>query len=171
VAPLRVDASHFSPDTRAFIEQLAAERVRYLIVGGEAVILHGHVRLTGDVDFFFSRDPENVLRLFEALRSFWDGEIPGIGTPDEFAPAGVVVQFGQPPNRIDLVNTIDGVSFDDAWAGRVEALVVGAGKEIPVTFIGLEALVKNKRASGRPRDLDDLAYLTGKKAGGADGPG
>jgi hypothetical protein len=162
VAPLRIDADHFSPDTRAFIERLAAESVRYLIVGGEAVILHGHLRLTGDVDFFFSNDPDNVRRLFEALRSFWDGDIPGIASPDEFGPAGVVVQFGQPPNRIDLINTIDGVSFDEAWTGRVEAVLVGEGSEVPVTFIGLEALVKNKRASGRPRDLDDLAYLTRK---------
>ena len=160
MSPVRIDAGHFSPDTRALIELLAAQQVRYLVVGGEAVILHGHVRLTGDVDVFFANDSENLRRLFAALESFWEGAIPGIDSPDAFAPDGVVVQFGLPPNRIDLINTIDGVSFEEAWRGRVEAVIVDDDDEIPVSFIGLEALIKNKRASGRPRDLDDLDYLT-----------
>ncbi|NJD18373.1 MAG: hypothetical protein FIA95_03700 [Gemmatimonadetes bacterium] len=154
-----MDASHFSPDTRAFFAALAAERVRYVVVGGEAVILHGHVRLTGDVDVFYSRDPENLRLLFAALESFWEGDIPGIDSPSALAPEGVVVQFGQPPNRIDLISDIDGVSFAEAWAGHVEAVIVGERDEISVRFIGLDALVKNKRASGRPKDLDDLSYL------------
>lgn len=156
---IRVDTSHFSPDTRAFLEALAAKKVRYLIVGGEAVILHGHVRLTGDVDFFFSRDPENVQRLFAALEEFWDGDVPGIESHEALVPKGIVVQFGQPPNRIDLVNDIDGVTFDEAWPGRVEAVVRTENGDVQIAFIGLEALVKNKRASGRPKDLDDLDYL------------
>lgn len=110
--PVRINAGHFSPDTRAFFSALA-------------------------------NDTENLRLLFAGLESFWDGDIPGIDSPDAFAPDGMVVQFGQPPNRIDLVNSIDGVSFDEAWAGRVHALV------------------KNKRASGRPKDLDDLNYLIG----------
>ncbi|MDP2957857.1 MAG: hypothetical protein Q8N53_15630 [Longimicrobiales bacterium] len=118
-----------------------------------------HVRLTGDVDVFFARDSENLGRLFAALESFWDGSIPGIDSPDAFAPEGVVVQFGQPPNRVDLINAIDGVSFEEAWPGRVDAVVVSDDGEVPVSFIGLDALVKNKRASGRPKDLDDLSYL------------
>ena len=160
MAPIRVDASHFSPDTRAFLGALAAKEVRYLIVGGEAVILHGHVRLTGDVDFFFARDRENLGRLFSALEEFWAGDIPGVESPADLAPEGLVIQFGHPPNRIDLVNDIDGVSFDEAWAGRVDAVVPTESGEVLLTFIGLEALVKNKRASRRPKDLDDLAYLT-----------
>ncbi len=162
MAPIRIDAGHFSEDTLALIKLLASQRVRYLIVGGEAVILHGHARLTGDVDIFFSRDRENLDRLFAALESFWDGSIPGIDSPDAFAPEGVVVQFGQPPNRIDLINAIDGVSFEGAWPGRVDAVVVRDDGEVPVSFIGLDALVKNKRASGRPKDLDDLSYLIRK---------
>lgn len=159
--PVRIDASHFSPDTRAFLESLAAKSVRYLIVGGEAVILHGHVRLTGDVDFFYSRDQGNLDRLFEALEDFWEGDVPGLGNPVDLAPEGIVIQFGQPPNRIDLVNAIDGVSFDEAWPGRVDAVIETERGHVPLAFIGLDALVKNKRASGRPKDLDDLAYLTG----------
>ncbi len=160
MAPVRVDASHFSPDTRAFLEALAARAVRYLIVGGEAVILHGHVRLTGDVDFFFARDRENLERLFSALEEFWEGDVPGVEAPEDLGPSGTVVQFGQPPNRIDLVNDIDGVTFDEAWPGRVDALIETGKGDVRLAFIGLEALVKNKRASGRPKDLDDLAYLT-----------
>lgn len=157
--PIRIDASHFSPDTRAFFAALAAERVRYVVVGAEAVILHGHVRLTGDVDVFYSNDSKNLRLLFAALEVFWEGDVPGIESPSAFAPEGVVVQFGQPPNRIDLINAIDGVSFAEAWAGHVEAVIVGEGDEIPIRFIGLDALVKNKRASGRPKDLDDLSFL------------
>jgi hypothetical protein len=158
VAPIRIDAGHFSPDTLAFIELLAARRVRYLIVGGEAVILHGHVRLTGDVDVFFSRDPDNIERLYSALAAFWDGSIPGIASSDDFTPeAWSSVRCS--PNRIDLVSH-DGVSFEEAWPGRVEAVIVGGVGEIPVIFIGLDALIRNKRASGRPRDLDDLSYLS-----------
>ena len=158
--PIRIDAAHFSPDTRAFVECLAAKGVRYLIVGGEAVILHGHIRLTGDVDFFFSRDRENLDRMFSAIEDFWEGDIPGIESPVELAPDGIVVQFGQPPNRIDLLNAIDGVSFEEAWPGRVDAVIQTEKGDVPLAFIGLDALVKNKRASGRPKDLDDLAYLT-----------
>lgn len=136
MAPIRIDASHFSPDTQAFLAALAEKKVRYLIVGGEAVILHGHVRLTGDVDFFFSRD-----------------------RPEDLVPGGIVIQFGQPPNRIDLLNAIDGITFDEAWPGRVDAVIQAGQGDVHLAFIGLDALVKNKRASGRPKDLDDLSYL------------
>lgn len=97
---------------------------------------------------------------------FWDGDVPGIGTPKELGPEGTIVQFGVPPNRIDLINEIEGVGFDEAWEDRVEAVMAGEAEETPVPYIGLEPLVKNKRAAGRPKDLDDLAYLTSR----ADGP-
>jgi Nucleotidyltransferase of unknown function (DUF6036) len=163
VPPIRIDGGHFSPDTLTLIELFAAKQVRYLVVGGEAVILHGHVRLTGDVDLFFSNDAANRDRLFSALESFWEGDIPGVESPGAFAPDGMIVQFGRPPNRIDLINAIDGVAFEEAWLGRVDAVVVRDEGEVPVPFIGLDDLVKNKRASGRPKDLDDLSYLTSQR--------
>lgn len=159
MAPVRIDAGHFSPDTRELIELLREHDVRYLIVGGEAVILHGHVRYTGDVDFFFSREDTNVTRLFAALKEFWDGEVPGLHDADDLRPVGTVVQFGVPPNRIDLINEVEGVDFDEAWQGRVECELVTETGSIPVPFIGLDDLIKNKRATGRPKDLDDLDYL------------
>jgi hypothetical protein len=161
VPPVRIDASHFSPDTRDFIRLLHSNDVRYLIVGGEAVIFHGHVRLTGDVDFFFGRDSANLERLFAALDAFWDGDVPGLTSAADLSPDGTIVQFGQPPNRIDLINAIGGVTFEEAWEGRVEPILSLEDGELRVPFIGLDALVKNKRAVGRPKDLDDLSYLTG----------
>ena len=91
---------------------------------GEAVIFYGHVRLTGDVDFFYARDSENLGRLFSALREFWAGDVPGLQGPEELSPEGTIVQFGQPPNRLDLISSIEGVDFEEAWEGRLEATLV-----------------------------------------------
>ncbi|MGE0440262.1 MAG: hypothetical protein AB7S39_07195 [Gemmatimonadales bacterium] len=130
-----------------------------MIAGGEAVIFHGHARLTGDVDFFFDRDPRNTRRLFAALREFWGGEAPGIASAADLEQAGLVLQYGVPPNRIDLLNDIDGVSFGEAWAGRVEAVTAGDSGDVALPYLGRTELIRNKEASGRPRDLDDLSYL------------
>ena len=104
MSPELIDASTFSPDIREFLRLLHAHGVRYLIVGGEAVIFYGHARLTGDVDFFYDIDFDNARRLFAALDEFWEGSVPGLGCPEELAAPGVIVQFGVPPNRIDLMN-------------------------------------------------------------------
>lgn len=157
--PIQIDGAHFSPDTRAFIESLEAHGVRYLIVGGEAVILYGHARLTGDADFFYSADAANAERLFRALRGFWAGDVPGVASPSDLTEAGMIFQFGRPPNRIDLINQIDGVTFEQAWPGRLKVEMAGGNIPTPVSYIGIEALIRNKEASGRPKDLDDLAYL------------
>lgn len=98
-----IDASTFSPDIREFLRLLHAHGVRYLIVGGEAVIFYGHARLTGDVDFYYDIDFDNARRLFAALDEFWEGSVPGLGCPEELAAPGFIVQFGVPPNRIDLM--------------------------------------------------------------------
>jgi len=163
MAPIRINATHFSPDTVEFIRLLHRHSVQYLVVGGEAVIFHGHSRLTGDVDFFFGGATENAGNLFSALMEFWEGDIPGITSIAELSEEGLVVQFGAPPNRIDLLNTIDGVSFGEAWVQRETALVVGEDGEIPVHFIGLDSLIRNKERAARPKDLDDLQYLRYKQ--------
>jgi hypothetical protein len=127
--------------------------------GGEAVIFHGYARLTGDADLFYDRDPANADRLFRALTEFWDGPIPGVATAAEVAAPGVIIQFGVPPNRIDLINEVDGVSFGAAWRSRVEAILVTATAESPIHDMSLDDLIRNKQIAGRPKDLDDLAYL------------
>jgi hypothetical protein len=164
MAPVEVDAFHFSPDTREFLRLLHAHSVRYLIVGGEAVIYYGHSRLTGDVDLFFQRDEENIRRLFAALLEFWEGDIPRVSSADELLQPGVVVQFGAPPNRIDLLNAIDGVSFPEAWEDRETAILGLPAGEVPLPYIGLDGLIQNRRAAARPKDLEDLQYLRASRA-------
>ena len=163
MASPQIAADHFSSDTREFLRLLDRQQVEYLIVGGEAVIFHGHVRLTGDVDFFYSVDDANVERLYNVLLEFWNGDIPGSIEVSDLAIRGQIIQFGVPPNRIDLLNEIDGVAFRDAWPYRVVAFLASPVDSIIVPFIGLDQLVVNKTASGRPKDLDDLRFLRSKQ--------
>ncbi|MFH5834391.1 nucleotidyltransferase [Halalkalibaculum sp. DA3122] len=152
-------AEYFSPDTQQFLVLLDKYEVKYLIVGGEAVIYYGYPRLTGDVDFFYSSDSDNVVLLFDALLEFWDNDIPGLTKPEELQSPGYVIQFGVPPNRIDLINDIEGVRFDEAWEGRVTESISIKDNNIPVYIIGLSDLITNKRQAGRNKDLEDLNYL------------
>ncbi len=154
-----IEASHFSPDILEFIGLLYTHEVRYVVVGGEAVIYHGYPRFTGDIDFFFSDAPENIAAIFAALREFWRGTVPGIQSAEELAEPGVIIQFGRPPNRIDLLNRIDGVAFEDAWRSRLKVRILSPDLEFPLFMIGFDNLVRNKRASSRPKDLDDLRAL------------
>lgn len=138
---------------------LHKHRVRYLIVGGEAVIYYGYSRLTGDVDFFYDRESANAQALYAALAEFWGGTVPGIADWGELVEEGVIIQFGRPPHRLDLVNRIDGVPFQEAWPARHVARMQSQGASIPVLYIGLPELLRNKEAAGRPKDLEDLQYL------------
>ena len=157
--PRTVEAAHFSPDTQEFIRLLHRHGVRYVVVGGEAVIYYGLARLTGDVDFFYDGRGPNAERLYGALLAFWDGDVPGLGSAAELTQPGLVLQFGRPPNRIDLLNRIDGVDFDAAWETRRTLSMVSEGDAAPLYYIAREALIANKQASGRPQDLADLIYL------------
>ena len=129
------------------------------MVGGEAVIYHGYPRFTGDIDFFYSDDTANVQALFSALADFWSGNIPGIHSAEELAEPGVIIQFGRPPNRIDLLNRIDGVAFEEAWRDKLVCRIIDSAREISLNILDRRNLLRNKRASGRPKDLDDLRVL------------
>lgn len=155
-------STHFPPDAQDMLFVLAKHKVRYLIVGAEAVIYHGFARLTGDIDIFYEPSETNSARLFAALEEFWEGRIPGIKTVADLGKAGTVIQFGRPPNRIDLINEISGVGFPEAWKGRSKQVHIIKGKRIGVPYIGLSDLIKNKEACGRPKDLEDLKYLREK---------
>ena len=157
--PGQIAATHFSADTQEFIRLLSKWAVRYVVVGGEAVIYYGYARFTGDVDFFYSDQSENVFRLFDALTEFWQSNIPGIKSATELAEPGVVLQFGRPPNRIDLLNRIDGVDFEAAWSGKLSLRMVQSEAEVPLFVLNIDHLIRNKRAAGRPKDLEDLKYL------------
>lgn len=147
----------FSPDILEFIKLLQIRNVRYLIVDGQAVIYHGYARFTGDVDFFYANQRENIAALFSVLEEFWHGKIPGVEHADELTEPGIIIQFGRAPNRIDLLNQIDGVEFEEAWKDRVTVRIPSS--EIQAHFIGLKSLLRNKRASSRAKDLDDLQAL------------
>jgi predicted nucleotidyltransferase len=151
--------NYFSPDIQEFLRLLHEHEVKYLIVGGEAVIYYGYPRLTGDVDFFFSADDGNVESLFEVLYEFWDEDIPGLNHLEELQNPDYVIQFGVPPNRIDLFNKIEGVGFKEAWKGRVKESINVSGQNISIYIIGLPHLIINKRKTARNKDLEDLNYL------------
>ena len=78
---------------------------------------------------------------------------------DELQTPSLILQFGRPPNRIDLINDVDSVDFDEAWHSRVEAILATAGRDLPLPYLSVDHLIKNKEAAGRPRDLDDIKFL------------
>lgn len=140
-------------DLREFIASLNSHRVDYVIVGAYALAFHGHPRYTGDIDILVGAAPENASRLEEVLREFGFGEA-GLSARDFLEPEQVI-QLGRAPDRIDLLTSITGVSFEEAWANRVPAELDG----IPVSFIGRELLIRNKRATERVQDHADLEAL------------
>ena len=158
----RILTAAFSEDIVEFLRLLARHRVRYLIVGGEAVIYHGYPRVTGDVDFFYENSAQNTHRLFNVLLAFWNGRIPGIKLPQELREKGVIFQFGRPPHRIDLMNQIDAVKFKEAWPTRIRVRLKTTSRLVSASYINLEPLLKNKRGLGRAKDLDDARFLAAK---------
>lgn len=142
-----------NPDFKEFIQLLNANRVRYLVVGGYAVALHGYPRYTKDIDIWIEMDPDNVANAIRALEQFGFGSL-GLQMADFLVP-DQVIQLGYPPNRIDLVTTVPGVEFERCYASRVEVEIEG----VVVNFIDLDNLKKSKRAAGRLQDLADLENL------------
>jgi hypothetical protein len=140
-------------DLKEFIALLNSHEVEYVVVGGHAVAYHGHPRFTGDIDFLIHATRENARRLLTVLADFGFGALRI--TEDDLVRSGQVVQLGQPPNRIDLLTSISGVSFDTAWASRVPAVL----DDQRVNMLGWEELLQNKRTSGRLKDLADLEKL------------
>jgi predicted nucleotidyltransferase len=143
-------------DSREFVEYLISNKVEFLIVGALAVSWHGFPRYSGDIDFFVKPSPENARRIISALEQFGFGSL-GIAV-DDLSAENKIIQLGIEPNRIDLITSISGVSFEEAWQSRVPAEVDG----IEVSMIGREALIRNKRAAGRSKDLIDVDELTRK---------
>jgi len=135
------------------LSALSAAGAEFLVVGAHALAAHGVPRATGDLDLWVRASAENAERVWEALEQFGaplhDLTIEDLARPD------VVFQIGVVPQRIDLLTSITGVRFDDAWANRV--LVEIGELEVPV--LGRSELVRNKRAVGRTRDLADIAEL------------
>jgi hypothetical protein len=142
-----------NPDFRDLFAALNAAGARYLLVGGYAVAFHAQPRFTKDLDVWAEPESANASLVYEALRRF--GAPLEELTASDLERPGTVYQIGVPPNRIDILTAIDGVSFAQAWPGRVETTY--GDQTVPV--IGRRHLVLNKRASGRPQDLLDLEIL------------
>ena len=140
-------------DLREFVALLNSNRVEYLIVGAFAVAHHGFPRYTGDLDILVRPSADNARRTMEALTQFGFGAL-GIRSEDIESP-GKVVQLGVPPNRVDLLTSISGLTFEEASASRVESELDG----MAAYFIGRSALIRNKESTGRAKDLGDAEEL------------
>ena len=128
--------------------------VKYLVVGGYAVVLHGHNRMTGDLDLFIELSPANAEAFCAAYHEFGLGR--GEVTAADFLEEGKMIRAGCEPMRLEILNRISGVTFEECYPNRIEIEVEG----IPIKFIGRNQLITNKLASGRNKDLSDVKKLT-----------
>jgi hypothetical protein len=142
-----------SPDFRELLSILAKHKVRYLVVGGYAVMKYTEPRFTKDLDLWIATDPENAGAVFAALQEF--GAPLKDLTPADFTHPGYFYQMGSPPFRLDIMMSIPGVSFEPAWANREEAQVEG----LIIPFISKADLIETKKASGRDQDRLDVKKL------------
>ncbi|MFA6505516.1 MAG: hypothetical protein WCT14_05420 [Treponemataceae bacterium] len=141
---------------RDFVElfrSLNAKRVEYLIVGGYAVAFYGYPRFTGDIDFFINPSRENASRMLAALEDF--GFVGLDLTEADFLSPDLLVSLGYAPERVDIVSSISGVTWKEAWENRFTGSFGGEN----VFFIGRSDLIRNKRSTGRPQDKVDADVL------------
>ncbi|MGE0480900.1 MAG: hypothetical protein AB7Q17_10565 [Phycisphaerae bacterium] len=139
------------PDFLAFLRLLREKHVRYLLVGGYAVNFYGHSRRTDDLNVWIALHPENAARLADALVEF--GFARESVAPRLFLTAGRIVRMGRAPLRLEILNEISGVRFDDCYDRRVVAEI----GNVSVALIALPDLLANKQSAGRPKDLADVA--------------
>ncbi len=140
-------------DFKELLELFNAYDVNYMIVGGYALAHHGAPRYTGDIDLFVKPDRENAIRILKALEDFGFGSV-GLDKED-FESPNKVVQLGYPPVRIDIITSISGLTWEEAYDGRNK----GKYGNIPVFYIGRYHYIVNKKASGRKKDIADLEAL------------
>ena len=140
-------------DFEDFIFLVNKFAVDYMVVGGYALAFHGKPRHTGDLDIWINLSEDNALKMTSVLNEFG---MASLGMKkDEFLQKGGITQIGYPPLRIDILNEIDGIGFDEAYPNKLIIDVDG----LPVNYIGLDDLIKNKQTSGRSRDLSDIKEL------------
>jgi len=135
---------------------LNANKVKYLIVGGYAVSHHAQPRATKDLDLFVQPGPKNGVALHRALREF--GSPVARLTPSDLVERGSFVRFGSPPEAVDLLPELDGVTFSAAWKNRVTAFVDEAA-DVAANYISRADLISAKLAAGRPQDIADVAAI------------
>jgi len=148
-------------DYKDLLSAFHAHGVKYLVVGGFAVIYHAQPRFTKDLDLFIRADPENSRATYAALAEF-GAPLQGIRAED-FTDRGSFFRFGREPRCVDILATIPGVDFDTAWERRVET-VIDRATGLRANFISAEDLIASKLASGRPQDLADADAIRGAMA-------
>lgn len=149
-----------NPDFRDMLSVFCDEQVEFMVVGAYALAFHGFPRATGDIDIWIRRSEENAERVWRALQRF--------GAPlfdlmlDELKTPGLTLQIGLAPRRIDILTSIDGVKFDEAWPEHRQVQIEG----LTIPVIGKAHLLQNKRAAGRPKDKGDIAWLESDESNG-----
>lgn len=146
-----------SQDFEDFIKLLNEYKVEYMIVGGYAMAFHGKPRYTGDLDIWINISDANALKLISVIRDFGFSSLNF--TKEDFLKENLINQIGYPPLRIDIITTIDGVEFNDAYAKKLEIKLDG----LSANYIGLNQLIANKKASARKIDLIDVEDLEKEK--------
>jgi hypothetical protein len=142
-----------NPDFLEMLRALSDADAEYLVVGAHAMAVYGHVRATGDLDIWVRPDPDNAERVWDALVEF-GAPVDRLSERDLHDP-NVVFQIGRAPNRIDLLTSITGVSFDEAWPDRRHITL----EDTDIPIIGIHQLIRNKRAAGRLQDRADAEAL------------
>jgi len=140
-------------DFKEFLRLLNEHKVEYLLIGGYAVGYHGYPRTTADMDIWFAISPQNAINLYNVFIEF--GMTDPSLSPDTFLQPKKIIRMGLPPIRIEVMGEIDGVNFEDCYKNKVIAEI--DNEQIPL--ISKSFLLKNKRASGRHKDLDDVENL------------
>src|SRR5204863_8778274 len=139
-----------NPDFVDLLRAFIAADVRFLVVGAYALALHGRPRATGDLDLWVDATAENAARVMDALAAF--GAPVAAITAADFEKPGVTYQIGVPPGRIDILTELTGLTFGEAWGDRVQ----GRFGETSIDVIGCDSFIRNKRATGWPKDLVDI---------------
>ena len=149
-----VELLNHAPEQRSeFLESLNSRAIDYVIVGAHSLAFHARPRYTGDLDILVRATPENAAKLIDLLNHF--GFADAGFKESDFTEPEQLIQLGRLPNRIDLLTSITGVTSDEAFTSKVPAELDG----IPVFILNKDALIRNKRAVGRPQDIADLTTL------------
>jgi hypothetical protein len=144
-----------NPDFEELLQALLEAGARFLLVGAHAMAAHGVPRATGDLDVWVDPQPENAACVWRALLRF-GAPVRQLGvSPSDLEAPGMVIQLGVPPRRIDILTSLTGLVFEVAWRTR-ETHTLGS---LQVPVLGRAELIRNKRATGRPKDLADLEVL------------
>lgn len=144
---------HLPKDFKELLQLLNSKKIKYLVVGGYAVALYGYPRATGDIDIWIAVSKTNAQKILEAVKEF------GFNVPELneglFLEKGKNIRMGNPPLRVEILTSIDGVDFSNCYKKRKRLSI----EDLSINFISLKDLMKNKKASGRYKDLDDLEHL------------